>query len=223
MSQRPFLSADPVTGSPIGLVLEAKLHPPSLHAEHVSRPHLLRQIDAAVSRKLTLVSAPVGFGKSTLLAEWCASGAGGRASAWLSLDDGDNDPVVFWRYVLYALHRLEPAAFAAGLALLNQPGVSLTRAVLPALLNELWSLDIMLVLVLDDFHLVTDSDCHESLRFLLRRLPPALHLVIATRTDPPLDLGTLRGRGELVELRVDALRFSGAEAETFLTERLGLP
>ena len=115
------------------VLLESKFHAPILRPMHVPRPRLLARLD--VPRPLTLVEAPVGFGKTTLLAEWCAQGAGGRRWAWLSLDEDDNDPAGFWSYFICALQRLEPVHFDAGLELLVQPGASLTRAVLPALLR----------------------------------------------------------------------------------------
>ena len=130
--------------------------------------------------------------------------------------------MVFWTYVVHALRRLEPERFAEQLRALQTPGVSLTRAVLPSLLNELWSLETVLVLVLDDYHLVTAADCHESLEFLLRRMPSTLRLVIGTRVDPPLGLARLRARAEMADVRMSDLRFTDAEAATFLTEQLGL-
>ena len=139
------------------------------------------------------------------------------------MDDADNDPVVFWTYVLHALRRLEPERFGEELRALQTPDASLTRTVLPTLLNTLWSLDVPLVLVLDDYHKVNASACHESLQFFLRRLPSTLRLVIGSRVDPPVELALLRPRGELAEVRASDLRFIEAEATTFLTERLGLP
>ncbi|MGD9890394.1 MAG: LuxR C-terminal-related transcriptional regulator [Dehalococcoidia bacterium] len=223
MTSHPADSTPAIAGLPAGVLLEAKLHPPMPPRNPLPRPHLLERLDTATARPVTLVSAPAGFGKSTLLAAWCATLPPARRVAWVALDDDDNDPVVFWTYLLNALHRLEPVRVDPGLDLLNKPGVSLTRAVLPALLNELWSLDQPVVLVLDDYHLVREPACHESLRFFLRRLPPCLHLVIASRADPDLELGTLRARGQLAELRATTLSFTDDEAATFLTDRLGLP
>ncbi|MGD9890512.1 MAG: LuxR C-terminal-related transcriptional regulator [Dehalococcoidia bacterium] len=204
------------------VVLEAKLHPPVLHPEHISRPRLRQRLDDGITRKLTLVSAAAGFGKSTMLAEWCAHSTSGRRFAWLSLDDLDNDPAIFWTYILHALRRLEPGCFDAGLEALERPGASLTRSVLPYILNDLWSLDRPIVLILDDFHEVTSPECHDSLDFFLRRMPPALHLVVATRADPSLRLPAWRALGDLSELRAAELRFSDEEVETFLNGRLGL-
>lgn len=184
MTSDPADAVPANAGLPQSILLEAKLHPPMPPRNPLPRPRLLDRLDAATARSLTLVDAPAGFGKSTLLAAWCATLPPARRGAWVTLDDDDNDPVVFWTYLLTALHRLEPERVDPGLTLLGKPGVSLTRAVLPALLNELWSLDQPVVLVLDDYHFVREPACHESLRFFLRRLPPCVRLVIATRSDP---------------------------------------
>jgi LuxR family maltose regulon positive regulatory protein len=175
-----------------------------------------------MSSPLTLVAAPAGFGKSTLLADWCSHGGEGRRWAWVSLDEDDDDPIVFWTYVVHALRRIEPERFAREILALEAPGASITRSVLPSLLNELWSLATPIILILDDYHVLTNTECHESLRFLLRRLPPSLRLVVSTRVDPPLGLGALRARGELTELRATDLRFTPSEASTLLNERIGL-
>jgi len=211
-----------VIDPPGSVVIETKLHPPEVFSEYVSRPRLIQQLDAASVRPLTVVTAPTGYGKSTLLAAWCKQAAPARRCAWLSLDESDNDPVVFWTYALHALRRLEPERFAEQLRALQTPGVSLTRTVLPLVLNELWSLETGLVLVLDDYHQVTAPDCHESLEFLLRRMPSTLRLVIGTRVDPPLGLAKLRARAQMADVRMSDLRFTDAEAAAFLTEQLGL-
>jgi LuxR family maltose regulon positive regulatory protein len=205
-------------------ILEAKLHAPMLHPEHVPRPRLRQRLDDATARRLTLVDAAAGFGKSTLVAEWCATLPPNRRVAWVTLDQSDNDPVMFWAYILVALHRLEPERIGGGLETLRIPGVSFTRTVLPRLLNELWTLDSPAVLILDDYHLVTSDECHEGMRFFLQRLPPNVRVVISTRSDPPIGLGTLRARGELSEIRAADLRFDESEAASLLNDflRLGL-
>jgi len=199
-------------------VLAAKLRPPLMRPEHVSRPRLLALLESATARRLTLIDAPAGCGKSTLLAEFCATAPPERQIAWVSLDEDDNDPVVFWLYIVHALRQTLPGRFAAPLAALNQPGVGLTRTVLPGLLNELWAITDHWLLVLDDFHLITNTECHESLRFFLDRLPPSARVVLATRTDPPLGLGRLRGRGDLGELRAADLAFRDDEVVAFFNE-----
>ncbi|MGE3600956.1 MAG: LuxR C-terminal-related transcriptional regulator [Dehalococcoidia bacterium] len=207
---------------PLMVVLEPKLHPPARHPEHVSRTRLLQLLDAGVSRRLTLVGAPAGSGKSMLLAEWCRTEPVVGRVAWLSLDPQDSDPGVFWTYALHALRRVAPDRFGECLARLATPGVSLTRVVLPKLINELWTLDHPLTLVLDDYHTITNVECHESLSFFLRRLPQHVRLVIAARSDPPLELSRLRARGELCELRAADLCFVEDEAEGLLNGALGL-
>src|SRR5207244_166664 len=132
--------------------------------------------------------------KTTLLVLWAASPAEERPFAWLSLDDAENDPVRFWTSVIAAVRTVDPAAGRAAEAALRSPDASLTDVVVPLLINELAARGAPLVLVLDDLHLIADARVHESLAFLLEHLPPAVHLAIATRTDPPLALGRLRAR-----------------------------
>jgi LuxR family maltose regulon positive regulatory protein len=205
------------------VILEPKVHRPVLRPEHVPRPRLLQQLDAGRTRRLTLVDAPTGYGKSTLLAEWCRTAAVAGRVAWLALDAQDNDPVVFWTYLIEALRRVEPAGFdGSRAALLRRPGVRLMPVALPQLLNELWALDQPLTLILDDYHVLQDQAVHESVLFVLRRLPPHVRLVIATRSDPPLGLSQLRADGELCELRAADLAFTAAEVETLLNDALGI-
>jgi LuxR family maltose regulon positive regulatory protein len=221
MCQRPA-AARPAAAPAALVVVESKLQLPVLHPEHVTRPRLLQQLEGARGRRLTLVDAPTGFGKSTLLAEWCRTAAVAGRVAWLALDAQDNDPVVFWTYLLHALRRVEPDRFAGCLAQLTAPGVSLLQQVLPQLLNALWSLPQPLVLVLDDYHTISDRACHASLAFVLGRQPPQLRLVIATRSDPPLPLARLRASGELYELRAADLAFADDEVGVLLNDALGL-
>src|SRR5215213_2722137 len=162
------LRASPVPSS--GDLIEAKISPPAVNPEHVSRARLLRRLDDAVNRALTLISAPAGFGKSSLVSEWCACLPSSRRFVWLMLDADDNDPIVLWRYIVHALRRLEPTSFGPTSALLSRREVSLTGAILPALINELWALQDNIVLVLDDYQEVTSFDCHESLDYFLRYL-----------------------------------------------------
>ncbi|MDQ4089307.1 MAG: LuxR C-terminal-related transcriptional regulator [Actinomycetota bacterium] len=167
---------------------------------------------ASQAPALTLVSAPAGFGKTTLLAEWLA---GTGRTAWLSLDAGDNDPVVFWAYVVAALQTVvDPAILASSPASVE--------AALATLVNELDALEDDLVMVLDDYHVIESAPIHEQLGFLLEHLPPNVHLVIGSRADPPLPLARLRARGELVELRAADLRFTTDEAVAYFNETMGL-
>lgn len=206
--------------APKAVVLETKLTWPRARSEHVPRRELLGALRRG-SRRLTLVAAPPGFGKTTLLAEWAAA-EDGPAVAWLSLDEDDNDPARFFAYMAAALRRVEPELGGRALAALRSPGADLVEVVLSLFLNDLAALDRELVLVVDDYHLITNQQIHEALAHLIERSPVLFRLVLATRADPPLPLGKLRASGELVELRSSELRFSDDEAEAFLTDALGL-
>src|SRR5919202_1662639 len=201
-------------------VLVTKLYVPSPRPGAVPRPHLIARLDAGLHRKLTLVSAPAGFGKTTLVGAWVAGC--GRPTAWLSLDDGESDPARFLTYLVAALQTVVPQVGAGGLGALQSPQPPPTEVLLTALLNELAALPGEVVLVLDDYHLIDATPVDEALAFLLERLPPRLHLVLATREDPPLPLARLRARGQLTELRAADLRFTAAEAAEFLNSVMGL-
>jgi LuxR family maltose regulon positive regulatory protein len=217
----PVARAEGVGGA-AAVLLATKLQVPVARRRLVPRPRLLQQLAAAAWPRLILVDAPAGAGKTTLLADWQRANPGGRAAAWLSLDPGDNDPVRFWTYVAEALRAVVPGVGAQALSLVRVPGISLVDVVLPALLNDLGTLDRDAVLVLDDYHVITTREVHVSVTFLLEHLPPALRLVIATRSDPPLPLARLRARGELLEVRAEDLRFDAQEAGVFLNDVLGL-
>ncbi len=203
------------------VILETKLTRPPVRAGHVARSELLELLRAEAGRKLTLLTAPPGFGKTTLLAAWAAT-EGERTVVWLSLDDDDNDPARFFGYAIAALQLVEPHLGTHALAAHEAPGARLLDVVLPLLLNDLAALDIGVTLVLDDYHLITNDEIHEAVAYLLERLPASLRLVLATREDPPLPLGRLRARGELCELRAGELRFSNEEATSFLNDLLDL-
>jgi LuxR family maltose regulon positive regulatory protein len=204
------------------VILRSKVALPVLRPEHVSRPRLVAALESGELRRLTVIEAPAGFGKTRLLVEWCRGRPPAAPIAWLSLDEFDNDPVTFWTYIVHALRAALPGRFGRSLDALAQPNASLTRAVLPPLLNELWEAGDDTWLVLDDFHVIADVDCIESFRFFIDRLPPMLHIILATRSDPPLGLARLRARGMLTELRAADLRFTLDEAATFLNGSLGL-
>ncbi len=219
-------SASPMNRSPAPppYILATKLFVPPLRSNVVARPHLIEQLQAGAQGRLTLLSAPAGFGKTTLLSAWCAIAlAADRALAWVSLDAGDADPVQFWNYVVTALDQLYPGAGMAALAALQSPQPPPIEALLIPLLNALSSMPHAAILILDDYHVITAPAIHQALSFLIEHLPPRLHLVIATRSDPPLPLTRLRARGELTELRATDLRFSGEEAAAFLMGSMGLP
>jgi LuxR family maltose regulon positive regulatory protein len=206
---------------PESVLLETKLTRPHVRPEQVARRDLLATLGAGGSCKLTLVAAPPGFGKTTLLAAWAAEDDG-PAVAWLSLDEDDNDPARFLAYVIAALRRVEPALGGRALSALRSTCADLVELALPLLLNDLARLDRNSVLVLDDYHVIENPQIHEALAYLIKRLPPVFRLMLATREDPPLPLGALRARGELVEVRAGELRFSENETAAFLNDVLGL-
>ncbi|MEV6630450.1 hypothetical protein AB0M54_06835 [Actinoplanes sp. NPDC051470] len=211
------MTSDRLTGP----LLAVKHAVPPMRPGAVDRPRLDLHLRAA-STRLTLVAAPAGWGKTSLLSRWAADPGPDVAVAWVSLDEGDDEPVRFWRYVLTALHAagaIGPAALEAVVA----PGTDPVDLALPMLLNELAESSARHVLVLDDYHVLTDTRIHEGLEFLLGYLPPALRLVVAGRADPPLPLARLRARGELTEVRADDLRFTPAEAADLVTAVSGGP
>jgi LuxR family transcriptional regulator, maltose regulon positive regulatory protein len=205
-----------------GPLLESKLQVPRRRRGLVARPRLIERLSLQAEPALTLVSAPAGFGKTTLLTAWLAAGsAAGRPAAWLSLDKSDNDPVLFWTYVIGALQRAAPGVGQGALTLLESPQPPM-QAVLASLLNELSALPDDVVLVLDDFHVIDAREVQDAMAFLVEHLPPQLHLVLASRADPPLPLARLRGRGELAEIRAADLRFTPEEAAAYLNQVMGL-
>lgn len=166
-------------------LLETKLSFPRPRSGMVARPRLRDRLDRAIESKLTLVAAPAGFGKTTLLSEWlAATGAPGRSASWLSLDQGDNEPASFWTYVITALQTMDPAVGARALSLLQEPQPPAIEAILTSLLNELGALPNDVVLVLDDYHLIDVQAVTDEMTFLLDHLPRQVHVVIATRVDP---------------------------------------
>ena len=205
-----------------GPLLETKLHVPRPRNGLVARTRLSERLSRGAESTLTLVSAPAGFGKTTLLTEWlAAAAAGGRTVAWLSLDQRDNDPTVYWSYLVTALRTAGPGVGTGALALLQPPQAPID-AVLATLLNDLHAVSTDVVLVLDDYHVIDSREVHEGMAFLLENLPAQVHLVIASRTDPTLPLPRLRARGELVEIRAADLRFTAEEAAAYLNEGMGL-
>ena len=203
-----------------GPVLATKLYSPPPRANAVARPRLLERLDAGVHRKLTLVSAPAGFGKTTIVNDWLAWC--GRPAAWLSLDKNDSTPTRFVTYLIAALQTAEPRLSAGVLAELQSPQPPPTEALLSTLLNEVSALPDKLVLVLDDYHLIDAQAVDTALSFFLEHLPPNLHLVITTREDPQLPLARLRARDQLTELRANDLRFSDPETAAFLNRGMNL-
>src|SRR6266566_1926617 len=202
-------------------ILATKLYIPRLRPNVVSRPRLIERLNEGLHRKLTLISAPAGFGKTTLVSEWVFGCQ--RPAAWLSLDEGENDPARFLTYLVAALQTLAATLGEGVLTLLQSPQPPPPASILTALLNDLTTISDDFVLVLDDYHVLDAKPVDHALTYLVDHLPPQMHLVIATREDPPLPLARLRVGGHLTELRVTDLRFTHAEAAEFLNQVMGLP
>ena len=201
-------------------ILTTKLYIPPVRPNAVPRQRLIARLSQGLHRKLTLIAAPAGFGKTTLLSEWAA--LCGRPAAWLSLDEGDSDPTRFLTYLVAALRTIVPTMGSGVLGVLQSPQLLPTEAILTVLLNDITAIPDPFVLVLDDYHVVDATSIDTALTFLLEHLPPQMHLVIATREDPPLPLARFRARGHLTELRDTDLRFTPAEAAEFLNRVMGL-
>src|SRR2546421_10698050 len=209
-------------------LLATKFFVPSSSHPLIPRPHLTTLLTQSLRRKLTLISAPAGFGKTTLLASWVQSLPQETPEAvqvaWVSLDEEDNEPVLFWLYALTALDTQQPGLCTPLLASLQmqQAPTPPLRYVLQALINTLASRTEQFLLVLDDYHLITEPEVHSSLTYLVEHLPPQLHLILATRADPPLPLSLLRARGEVLEVRTNQLRCTPEEVMAFFQEVMGM-
>jgi LuxR family maltose regulon positive regulatory protein len=217
-TQRPLLAQ---RDTPLHPLLATKLYLPRPRAHLVHRAHLTERLQQGVERALTLVSGPAGFGKTTVLAQWFAES--GMPVAWLSLEAEDNDPTRFLSYLIAALHTLDAQLGTTALARLRTPQPPSPETVLALLANDLVERaggDV--VLVLDDYHVITTDPVQRGMTFLLEHLPPRLHLTLATRTDPPLPLARLRAQGQLTEVRSVDLRFDTEEVSTFLQGVMGL-
>src|SRR4030065_646323 len=201
-------------------ILATKLYTPPPRPKVVLRPHLIERLNEGMHRKLTLISAPAGFGKTTLVSEWIAGC--GRTVTWLSLDEGDNDPTRFLTYLVAALQTIAANIGKGVLVILQSPQPPPIESILIALLNEITTVPDNFVLVLDDYHVIDSKPVDNVLTSLLEHLPPQIHLVIATREDPPLPLARLRARGQLTELRAADLRFTPAEGAAFLNRMMGV-
>lgn len=200
-----------------GPLVETKLFLPQPRGDAVTRPRLTQLLDRGRPARLTLVSAPAGFGKTTLLARGLAAAQGQRSVAWLSLEEADSEPARFWTYLVTAVQRAVPGVGDGALALLatRQPALD---TVLATLVNELSAAPTELDLVLDDYHLIDNPDLQPGVAYLLEHLPPHVRLIISTRVDPALPLAKLRARGELVEIRAADLRFTPAEVAAYLND-----
>ncbi|MBN1888984.1 MAG: tetratricopeptide repeat protein [Thermoflexales bacterium] len=231
-------------------LLTTKLYIPPPRPKLVERPHLIERLDEGLrlGHRLTLLAAPAGFGKTTLLGEWIYLEVSSReygvrqgyelagkapptsysllptpCFAWLSLDEGDNDPARFFAYLVAALRQIDASMGEVTLSLLSSPQMPPAESLATTLANDMATIPTPFVLVLDDYQLIHTSLIHDALAFLLDHQPPRMHVVIATRTDPPLPLPRLRARGQMTEIRADDLRFTEEEAATFLDRALGLP
>jgi len=205
---------------PEPVILTVKVASPVVRRGHIARPRLVEQLRAGVRGRLTLLAAPLGFGKTTLLAEWAAAEDNG-AVAWLSLDDGDNDAARFLGYVIAAMRTAAPRVGEHAVAVRPVPGARLQDLVLPVLVNDLNDLPERVVLVLDNYQVVTEAAVHDVVAYLVDNLPEQVRLVVSTRVVPALALARLRAQGDLTELRADAFRFTADEAATFLARQLG--
>jgi LuxR family maltose regulon positive regulatory protein len=204
-------------------LLSTKLAPPRPHLSLVARSTLLARIDEGLEYKLTLLSAPAGFGKTTLLSEWITVHSEQQDMppvAWVSLDAGDNDPARFWRYVITACKVCDVAIGESALALLRTSRHISFETILTTFINDLAGLVHGGVLVLEDYHVITSPQIHEAVTYLIDHLPVTLHLLILTRSDPPLPLARLRVHDDLYELHAPDLRFSQEETRTFLRQTL---
>ena len=201
-------------------VLTTKLAIPPARRNPVARPRLIGRLSDGLASPLMLVSAPAGFGKTTLLAEWLRNQP--QSACWLSLDAGDNDPPRFLSHVVAALQRAVPGLADDLVLPLRSPQPPSVEAVVSTLVNELASVHGDLVLVLDDYHIITSAAVNGALTFLLENLPPNVHLVVSTRSDPAIPIARLRARGQVLEVRADDLRFTPDEAAAFLSQTMGL-
>jgi LuxR family maltose regulon positive regulatory protein len=200
-------------------ILATKLYITRLRPNVVLRPRLIERLNEGLYRKLTLISAPAGFGKTTLVSEWLAGSP--RPIAWLSLDEGENDPARFLTYLVAALRTVAPNIGEGVLGVLHSPQPPPPEAILTALLNDLTTIPDHFILVLDDYHVLEAKAVDQALTYLVEHLPPHMHLVIATREDPQLPLARLRARGHLTEVRAVDLHFTHSEAAAFLTQVMG--
>lgn len=201
-------------------LLATKLHPPPLRRDFVPRQRLTAKLNRILESKLTLITAPAGFGKTTLIREWVEPY--GHSVAWLSLDEQDNSPARFLLYLIHAFRQIEPALGSEALGLLNSTHLPHLSTVLTHLTNDLAATPAPRIIILDDYHLIEDQTIHQALDFLLAHGPAHTHLVIASRSQPPLSLARLRGQAQLLELNSADLRFTAFEVEQFLRQVMQL-
>jgi LuxR family maltose regulon positive regulatory protein len=202
-------------------LLSTKLHTPSIQPEFVPRPELVERLNDGLERKLILISASAGFGKTTLVADWCRQAD--HSITWLSLDKNDNDPIRFFGYLIAALQKIDPEICRSAQSILHSPQPLNLEPVLVNLINEISETLKPFFLILDDYHVIETPELHQAVSFLLDHAPNHMHMTILTRSDPPLPIARLRGKGQLTELHTADLRFNADETESFLIHRMDLP
>src|SRR5215204_1973548 len=224
MQETVINASDEPSVDPVRIVLKPKLRAPLPRPKQLVRRRLLAFLSNSLDRKVSVISAPTGYGKTTLLAHWRQIEDAEVPFAWVSLDEQDNDLVRLWRHIVEALRQVVPEEDFAADALVGMSAVGqrFVGGTLPTLINELAELPYQVVLVLDDYQFITEEDSHESVFFFVEHLPENVHLVISSRTDPPLPLGRLRATGEMNEIRTEQLAFSEEEAACLLNEKMGL-
>ncbi len=200
-------------------LLNTKLYIPPVRSNLVPRPRLVERLESGLDRKLTLISAPAGFGKTTLLSEWLHHRK--RSAAWISLDSGDNDLVRFLAYFISAFRHVEGTMLEEAKAMIESPQLPSVEVILTPLINSVTESDTRFTLVLDDYHVITNTQVHDAIRFTLDSIPPNMHLVLSSRADPPWPLSRMRARGEMAEIRASDLRFLPEEITKFLNDVMG--
>src|SRR5215207_11362298 len=208
MQETVINASDESSVDPARIVLKPKLRAPLPRPEQLVRRRLLEFLSNSLDRKVSVISAPTGYGKTTLLAHWRQVEEAELPFAWVSLDEQDNDLIRLWRHIVEALHQILPEEEGFGADVLvgmSAVGQGFVETTLPMLINELTELPHPVVLVLDDYQYVTEKDAHETVAFFVDHLPENVHLVISSRTDPPLPLGRLRARAEMNEIRSEQL------------------
>src|SRR5260370_853377 len=204
-------------------LLVNKFFVPVTSGSLISRPRLIGLLNESVKYPFTLVSAAAGFGKTTLLASWSRSlPANNPRVAWVSLDEEDNEPRLFWSCVLTALNRQQPQRFTELLMHLQSPQTPPLKHILTALLNLLMESTENMVLILDDYHVITAQEVHTTLEYLAEHLPPQMHIIVATRADPPFALSYLRARQQMREVRTEQLRCTAEETSNFFHQVVGI-
>ena len=203
-------------------LLATKFFVPVASGTLIPRPRLTTLLQESLKHPLTLISAPAGFGKTTLLSTWVQSLPPSEPLvAWVSLDEEDNDPRLFWTYLINALEMQISESFGSLLKHLQSPQVPLLKDILTNLINLLANSDQHFLLILDDYHLITEQEVHTTLAYLIEHLPPQLHIILVTRADPPLLLPQLRARRRVLEIRTEQLRCTLEETKTFFKEMIG--